>query len=113
LSGTLTVQVQVAVVSWNNDLPACVSPGESFDLDPLTSIGGISEDLIQRVFSASDGQPLPNGVALDINQNTGVLSVTAAAQTPQNVVLTVKVFGTAGLLDEAEATISVEQFCGD
>jgi hypothetical protein len=114
LSGTLTVQVQVATVSWDKGFEGrCVSPGDSVNLNDFITIGQISLDLIQSVFSASDGQPLPSGVSLDINQNTGLMTVNTAAQTPQPVTLTVKVFGTAGLLDEAETTISVAQSCPD
>ncbi|MFH1110134.1 MAG: thrombospondin type 3 repeat-containing protein [Planctomycetota bacterium] len=110
LSGMLTVQVQVAVVTWNG-LPPCVAQGGSINLKDFTIIEGIPEDLVQELFFAADGATLPAGVTLNINQTSGVMTVNTAAQTPQNVTLTVKVFGTAGLLDEAEATISVAAFC--
>ncbi len=111
LSGTVTVQVQVAVVTWNG-LPPCVAAGGSIRLRDYTTIERISEDLVQELFFAADGGTLPPGVTLNINQTSGVMTVNTAAQTPQDVILTVKVFGTAGLLDEAEATISVAQSCG-
>jgi hypothetical protein len=111
LSGTLAVQVQVAVVTWDGDLVSCLAPGDSVTLSEYTTITGISEDLIEELFFAADGGSLPDGVTIDIDQDTGVLTVLTAAAAPQAIVVEVKIFGTSGLLDEAATSITVRSSC--
>jgi hypothetical protein len=109
LTGTLTVPIQVADVTLDfAPVSDEIHVGVPVSLWDHTAISGIDPASVVSLYAAAkpgDGE-LPPGVTLSINQDTGVLLVTAGAdETPLEI--TVEVFGTAGSLAEATATVRI------
>jgi len=113
LTGSVTVPIQVADVVF--DLPSTIAVGETLDLDdddnpdtgqPILTITGAPTDREVLFFpAAEDNGELPEGVEVTVDQDTGVMTVSAGIG--ETIQITVQVFGTAGLLAEASDTIEI------
>ena len=101
-TGSANVSIQIANANWNANLPACVEVGDTIDLDGFITVTGQPTSSLTLI-SVED---LPNEE--DFNPLTNVLLPTAGGAT---VTVTLQVFGTAGLLDEAVETIAIQTTC--
>ncbi len=98
LTGTATVPIQYAEITLT--LPDCIEVGSDLTLSAFVGVTGAPADH-EVLFFVSDG--------VDVVVNGDVLTVNAGAG--QAIEVTVQVFGTAGLLAEAVATIAIEVSC--
>jgi len=99
-TGSQTVPIQVANLTFN--LPNQIRLNRPLDLDQSTTVTG-APAAAEVFYFAQD--PLPADVALDIDQPTGVLTVTAGVG--RTITIIVQVTAQAGMLAEETDTILI------
>ena len=104
--GNVVVTVQT-VESITFTLPATIAQGSTIDLDDpaVLTVNGAPDD-ITFFFSASNAGNGQAAEGVSINQETGVLSVASDAP-PGQVLVTVQVIGTGGILGSEDAMTEI------
>ena len=106
LAATQSVEVQVASVALDFSYSPGVVVGEPFDLTQWATVAAGAPGDIELLFFAADNGALPEGVVVSIDQDTGLLTVSAG--TPGQVItIEVQVVGTGGILAMAEDTLTI------